>query len=117
MDSPNTNTDISSGFPEWDLATPVFPVKKQSAINSIPIPVKNLVDSKMNDSIPGKAGPRMKTTARMVLVPRAGDVNVAAQKAKKASKLTTKHQYKPSEKGGGCLTLCGAGAKKGKVDE
>ncbi len=37
----------------------------------------------MNDPIPGKAGPLSKTIAQMVLVPRAGDTDVAAKKAKK----------------------------------
>ncbi len=72
------------------------------------------MDSKMNNPIPGKAGPLRKTIARMVLVPRAGDVDVAAKKAKKASKQATKHVYKTLEKGGGGSTVCGGVAKKGK---
>jgi hypothetical protein len=97
MDSPNTN--FSSRFPEWDLATPVFPAKKKFAIESIP--VKNPVDLKNNNPIPGKAGPRMKTTSRMVLVLRASYADVSAKKAKKASKRANKHVYKTPEKGGG----------------
>ncbi len=73
----------------------------------------------MNDPKPkqqgsSKSGPLRKTSAQMVLVPNAGDMDVATKKVKKASKMATKHVYKTPEKGRGGSTACGGVAKKGK---